>query len=229
MKRIFFALVATGLSLSIPAQAATTVGSPTVGNLIPFSTPVVTGITTYQQLYSASAFAGVTSIDTVSFDLDRGDTLATADLDISFYLSPMAIGGLSTTAADNLGASLSNFGSFSLAGAAPSVLSFTGPGFNYDPLDGNLIMQINLSNVLADGNAFYFRDVTNSLVVDRYFGGATGTVSGTGLVTTFSTVRSAVPEPATWAFIIFGFGAVGGALRSNRRRQAKAKTTVSYA
>ncbi|WP_422344499.1 PEPxxWA-CTERM sorting domain-containing protein [Parasphingorhabdus sp.] len=39
----------------------------------------------------------------------------------------------------------------------------------------------------------------------------------------------AVPEPATWAFMIFGFGAVGGALRSNRRRQTKTKTTVSYA
>lgn len=229
MKKLVFALAATGLSLSISAEAATTVGSPTVGNLIPFSTPVVTGITTYQQLYSATAFAGMTAIDTVSFDLDRGDTLATVDLDISFYLSPMAIGGLSTTAADNLGASLSNFGSFSIGGAAPSVLSFNGPGFNYNPLDGNLIMQINLSNALADGNAFYFRDVTNSPVVDRYFGGETGSVSGTGLVTTFSSVGGAVPEPATWAFMIFGFGAVGGALRSNRRRQTKTKTTVSYA
>ncbi len=43
----------------------------------------------------------------------------------------------------------------------------------------------------------------------------------------------AVPEPATWAFMIFGFGAVGGALRSNRRRQKntaqKANIKVSYA
>lgn len=228
MKKLFFALAATGLSLSIPVQAATTVGSPTGGNLIPFSTPFATGITTYQQLYSATAFAGMTSIDTVSFDLASGDTLGTVDLDISFYLSPMAIGGLSTTAADNLGASLANFGSFSLGGAAPTVLSFTGPGFNYNPLDGNLIMQINLSNMLADGNAFYFSDVL-SPVVDRYFGGETGTVSGTGLVTTFSSVGGAVPEPATWAFMIFGFGAVGGALRSSRRRQTKTKTTASYA
>lgn len=36
---------------------------------------------------------------------------------------------------------------------------------------------------------------------------------------------AAVPEPATWAFMIFGFGAIGGVLRRNR----KAKVKVSYA
>ncbi len=36
---------------------------------------------------------------------------------------------------------------------------------------------------------------------------------------------AAVPEPATWAFMIFGFGAIGGALR----RQRSVKTTISYA
>ncbi|WP_108812612.1 PEPxxWA-CTERM sorting domain-containing protein [Sphingorhabdus sp. Alg231-15] len=40
---------------------------------------------------------------------------------------------------------------------------------------------------------------------------------------------SAVPEPATWAFMILGFGAMGGTLRSNGRRQRKANVKVSYA
>ena len=35
---------------------------------------------------------------------------------------------------------------------------------------------------------------------------------------------STVPEPATWAMVILGFGLVGGGMRSARR-----KTTVSYA
>lgn len=35
----------------------------------------------------------------------------------------------------------------------------------------------------------------------------------------------AVPEPATWAFMIFGFGAIGGAMRRHR----KANVKVSYA
>lgn len=38
-------------------------------------------------------------------------------------------------------------------------------------------------------------------------------------------VAGAVPEPATWAFMIFGFGAIGGAMR----RQRKANVKVSYA
>lgn len=38
-------------------------------------------------------------------------------------------------------------------------------------------------------------------------------------------VAGAVPEPATWAFMIFGFGAIGGAMRSRR----KANVKVSYA
>ena len=36
----------------------------------------------------------------------------------------------------------------------------------------------------------------------------------------------AVPEPATWAMMIFGFGLVGGALRSAKRKQ---KLAVSFA
>lgn len=40
-----------------------------------------------------------------------------------------------------------------------------------------------------------------------------------------TTDMGAVPEPATWAFMIIGFGAIGGAMR----RQRKANVKVSYA
>lgn len=43
---------------------------------------------------------------------------------------------------------------------------------------------------------------------------------------TTSDVTAAVPEPSTWAMMLLGFGFVGGALRSGKRRQ---KVTVSYA
>lgn len=40
-----------------------------------------------------------------------------------------------------------------------------------------------------------------------------------------SNFAAGVPEPATWAFMIFGFGAIGGAMRLQR----KANVKVSYA
>ncbi|HEU4819951.1 MAG TPA: PEPxxWA-CTERM sorting domain-containing protein [Qipengyuania sp.] len=42
---------------------------------------------------------------------------------------------------------------------------------------------------------------------------------------TLAAVGNAVPEPATWAMLILGFGLTGGALRSARRKQL----AVSYA
>jgi hypothetical protein len=39
------------------------------------------------------------------------------------------------------------------------------------------------------------------------------------------TIGAAVPEPATWAFMICGFGAIGGAMRRKRKTNVK----VSYA
>ena len=51
-----------------------------------------------------------------------------------------------------------------------------------------------------------------------------GTYNLTQAVTTPGT-GGGIPEPATWAFMIFGFGAIGGAMR----RQRRAKVKVSYA
>lgn len=58
----------------------------------------------------------------------------------------------------------------------------------------------------------------------------TGAGSTLGASTVFDNIRfgsavsAAVPEPATWAMMIGGFGMVGGAMRYRRR-----KTTVSFA
>lgn len=41
-----------------------------------------------------------------------------------------------------------------------------------------------------------------------------------------TSIRAAVPEPATWAMMIGGFGMVGGAMRSARRKQT---VSVRYA
>lgn len=54
------------------------------------------------------------------------------------------------------------------------------------------------------------------------FGAYVLTISGPGTITIGG---GAVPEPATWAIMILGFGLVGGAMRSANRRQ---KLTVSF-
>lgn len=49
-----------------------------------------------------------------------------------------------------------------------------------------------------------------------------GTANVTGR---FTLISNAVPEPSTWALMLLGFGAVGAAMRSPKRR----RMTVSYA
>lgn len=49
-----------------------------------------------------------------------------------------------------------------------------------------------------------------------------GTASVTGR---FTLISNAVPEPSTWALMLLGFGAVGAAMRSPKRR----RMTVAYA
>ena len=50
---------------------------------------------------------------------------------------------------------------------------------------------------------------------EGFFGAALDSVS----------VMTAVPEPSTWAMLLVGFGAIGGAMRARR----KPKSTPSYA
>lgn len=55
---------------------------------------------------------------------------------------------------------------------------------------------------------------------------ATFATPGTANVTgRFTLISNAVPEPSTWALMLLGFGAVGAAMRSPKRR----RMTVSYA
>ncbi len=109
---------------------------------------------------------------------------------------------------------------FGVGGAAPSTLSFNGSRLSYDPTLGDLLMDVSITNVVNDDalyGVFYNADYNGSDTL-RAFANRDGAYSGTtgGLVTTFS-LAGGVPEPATWALMILGFGAVGGAMR---RRQA---------
>ncbi len=107
-----------------------------------------------------------------------------------------------------------NFGGGSQSGAnAPFMFSL----FN----GASLLDTINF-DVASDGGSFF--GVTSTDLFDRI---ELAQTDGYAVIdnVAFGSSAGAVPEPATWAFMIFGFGAIGGAMR----RQRKATTKVSYA
>jgi hypothetical protein len=96
-----------------------------------------------------------------------------------------------------------------------ALTSYAGPGVKvgegtYTP-NGTGGATVALNNVPLNNTSFYKVSITGSSTVDGAYG---GTVSAT-----------AVPEPATWAMLLAGFGAVGFAMRRRRTQNVK----VSFA
>lgn len=103
------------------------------------------------------------------------------------------------------------------------TITFSNP-FLYDPANGSLIFDFLIptdATVSGGGFGFLTFDTANTLddgvysVLDIFNGGAsTGTLSTAGAITQFTTSQAgAVPEPATWAMMLLGFGAVGMSMR----------------
>jgi hypothetical protein len=87
-----------------------------------------------------------------------------------------------------------------------------------------------LINGIGTGDDWKFFDVTSELTIGKNLTGFLifGTTAGPAYFDDFTIggARSAVPEPAAWAVMLLGFGFVGGAMRSAKRRH---KVSVSYA
>jgi hypothetical protein len=73
-----------------------------------------------------------------------------------------------------------------------------------------------------NGQTFYGYAFTTDNVINSF---AFESVAGAAITAT-TAIQSAVPEPATWAMMIFGFGMTGAAMR---RRKSAVITRVSYA
>lgn len=210
-------VVATALSAAVPAVAYVPVGNHNTLNCGPFACMAGGGFSLYQQVYSADAFSAPEAIDTISFFKGVSGPMDSATYAISFYLSPFGPQELTLDAAANKGALLSSFGTFSLAGELPDILTFNGSGFTYDPSAGNLLMQVEVLGVTeAVGELAFFKADRFGTETSRFIGGA-GTspvVDRIGLVTRFGVPPvPAVPEPATWAMMLIGFGIAGAAMR----------------
>jgi hypothetical protein len=129
----------------------------------------------------------------------------------------------------------SNFGSFGPSGAhclTPPPTTYSGGVFTFafdagDSFTGSysgFFTPSDVANVLNNTIEYVVTGGTGRFL------GATGTIQGVGTLdrrvpSAINTLAlsgalnlPAVPEPATWAMLVLGFGGIGGVLRASRRR-----------
>jgi len=154
------------------------------------------------------------------------------DLDIEFqagdWIAQTAFG---QTSAPNLAYSLSGTGYVNFLSGITTGLNFSYGGFSdttfnvYDGLGGtgNLLASV----VLPSNDPFNFDFVAVPFSGTAYSIQIAGGASQFGwddLTFGSLTPGGAVPEPTTWAMLLFGFAGIGAAMR----RQRKTSATVAY-
>lgn len=218
------AIVASTLAmlLSGTAQASITVGNNNSGNCYPYSCFASDGGTEYQQVFSSTAFSGPIAINSISVDLNNGGLMDNATYTLSLSTTSKAVNELDTSnTANNIGANNAFFGTFTLGGNMPNVLTFNGTTFNYNPTVGNLLLDVTISGVTnkVGYQSFFNADYTGALT-SRLWSNSNGTSQGTGgLVTTFDSV-TAVPEPESYAMLLAGLGLMGFMTRRKSGKKA---------
>jgi hypothetical protein len=130
------------------------------------------------------------------------------------------------------GQELGTWGSYNMAGIGGDELNFDGLDFVWNPEDGDLVLTLEIVPPPKAGGGGFFSLAANqdappvpgaggdgpSLPQDGDEGPHGGGPGG-GVVVDAITV---VPEPATWAMMIAGFGLAGASLRQRRRVSGKA-------
>jgi hypothetical protein len=216
MKRFFLAAaVAFCAAAAVSPAQALVIGTADTSNSYPFGSSG--GGYYYQQVYSAASFAAPTSINQISFYNSLSPSTATPLADtFTFYLSTTsaAVATFDTSTFAFPDASFTQV----FSGKAMLVngrLDFDlSTAFNYNPAQGNLVLTIKDFDLGSGGNLFL--DTDKNVGVTNMRMSAYPYDLNQGLVTGFNDKAAAVPEPATWAMMIGGFGLAGAALRRRR-------------
>ena len=207
LKRLIVAVLA--VSSSALFGGSITVGVNNGGNGFPFDAAG----TRYQEAYSSSLFSvpiAITGID--FFRSGATGTVGSGTYQLSLSTISGSVGSLSNVNFNsNLGANNAVFAVMALSGAAPGILSFTGGPFSYDPSQGNLLLDMQITNPGSNGSAM-FEDENGSgpPTIARYQNFGFGTVDY-GLVTEFdSGAVTNTPEPGTLVLLGVGLLGIGG-------------------
>lgn len=232
MKRFSLLAVAVAglLGFALPAFASPIVigGAPNTNNCYPFSCSYNRE---YQQVYDQGAFSGPITITGLEFFNTQYNSGATATdsgtWTISLSSTSADSNSLSSTFANNLGGDNTQVFSGNLAQpwafGDTLVITFATP-FTYNPANGNLLMDVNVSGASSPGGHVYFDATSATTVMGRVYDYGSGPVvdSKFGLVTGFLNTATSVPEPGNLA--LFGLGValltLGGYATRKRQRVA---------
>jgi PEP-CTERM motif len=208
------------------ARADVLVGTPDptdIQDCIPFGCAV-----SNQFIFDSSYFSGPISITELTFFNSRQDDPDTFDpgtytfrlaTSTNDYLTPSA------TFANNVGSDVQLFATVVVGnGPIPPVFSFPGTPFNYDPANGDLLLEIDKTGSSNTFNGFVDYGPDDATFKVSRVWNLDGTASGTveinaGPVTLFGAGAAAVPEPMTLALTGLGLAGIAARLRKKGRKQ----------
>ena len=206
--------------LSGPAWSLT-IGSPdpSSGNRFPFGSVGSFPSDRYQQVYAASAFDGPTYITALQFAQTQlpGGALNQGAFSISLSVTSKEVNGLDLVDLDaNVGSAPALFAQIDALDDARdgAALKLVGAAFYYDPLAGNLLVDVQITDSSHFGPLAFFDAMNGSAEglfssAHNFSSSAAGIFDNTGLVTTF------VPEPSSG--LMLAGGLIGLCLRARRR------------
>lgn len=225
---IAVALLSLAVVQDIQALSVTVgVADPSNGNnCLPFGCSAPR----YQQVYASSSFSSAMTIERLTFfdGLSSAGVLASGispgTYIVKLSTTAKAVGALSSTMDDNLGANTQVFFDGALdASTAGGQVSISGNPFLYNPASGNLLLEVTSTSAL-DPRFMRFLGFEDSalsgrpVLMSRLFGSGIGAQSdgrNAGLVTQFSG-PAAVPLPAA----LWLFAPALGVLGMSRKRAA---------
>ncbi len=218
MKRFLMAAAVACCAAAVvsPAQALV-IGTADTTNSYPFGSSGAGYY--YQQIYSASSFSGPLSINLISFYNSLSPSTVTPLTDtFTLYLSTTnaAVSTFDTNAMSYPDGTFTQVFTGTLGSLVNGRLDIAlQTAFNYNPAAGNLVLTVKDFDLGSGGNLFLDADKNVGVTNERIY--AYGYDFNQGLVTGFNDAVASVPEPATWAMMIVGFGLVGGAMRRKPR------------